>query len=289
MRRLLCLSGLALLLLAVAAPARAFEITQVIPKTNPPLTACMDVKGANTANGTPVEAYPCNGYFNEQWRMDGSAITGTGGYGAKTTCLAIVNGLAVLANPCPSAGAPIEFNLGVLEGGNGDCFDSQGKYGSGAQIAVTSCAFDASQTWIVRDIVFTQPIPKKTASACIDVAGGATATGTAVNAASCTLGPSERWSYVSGALQSYDTASTGPVCLDVNALLNVVVNPCNGSGSQQWYVEPVGASGVLIQNRSVLVGGIGNGCLDSSNGTNGEQLVLYFCNAGIATELWSLR
>jgi len=33
-------------------------------------TACIDVKGADTASGTPIESYPCSGFFNEQWTLD---------------------------------------------------------------------------------------------------------------------------------------------------------------------------------------------------------------------------
>jgi hypothetical protein len=51
-----------------AGVAGAFEVTQGILGTNQ--TACLDVPDSETADGTPIIAYPCNGGFNEQWSFE---------------------------------------------------------------------------------------------------------------------------------------------------------------------------------------------------------------------------
>ncbi len=91
-----------------AAAAGAFDLTQKIPGGNQ--TACLDVAGSKTADGTPIIAYPCNGGSAQNWSL------GQGG---------LINSRAFL------------------------CLDSQGKYGN-TQLVLNKCSIEPSQTWSLR-------------------------------------------------------------------------------------------------------------------------------------------
>jgi hypothetical protein len=50
----------------------SYDLTQLRQRisSEPAQNLCVDVPGANTANGTPLQLYPCNGGANQQWTYD---------------------------------------------------------------------------------------------------------------------------------------------------------------------------------------------------------------------------
>jgi hypothetical protein len=187
-----------------AGAAGGFEITQPIPGTNQ--TACLDVPGGKTANGTPVVAYPCTGGVNEQWSLDGQGyLESIGTANGEKKCLSLpgFNGGLILSS-CDYVWSIFAEPHGVI-GYNGGlaCIDSKGNYGSGAQVVLGDCysSVPPSRNWVLRDIVITQPIPNTDQTACVDVSGNVIADGTPVTAYPCKLGGNERWAYVNGELK----------------------------------------------------------------------------------------
>jgi hypothetical protein len=258
--------------LMFARPASAFEMTQAIPGTDE--TACVDVADNDTADGTPVIAYPCNGGFNEQWNMVSSYIRGIGTDKAGGKCLASPSndGGPVTLGSCDQYWFWDGVNLFY---GTGGCLDSQGKYGPKAQVAMTDCRNLASQKWAIKDIVIEQST-QSDVSACVDVRGNAIANHTPVEAYPCTLGANEKWNFVNGELQGIGTTKGVAMCLGETAAGYVELQTCTGASSQLWvigYGEVSGGPvGVSFLNMST------SRCLDSRGEVNGTQLMDTTCN-----------
>jgi hypothetical protein len=185
-----------------AGAASAFEITQAIPSTSQ--TACLDVEGGNIADGTPIQAYPCTGGFNQQWSLDNQGhLQGLGTHDGDMLCLEANSSNKVVLNSCGQVWEVGSNSNGgfILISDSDNCLDSRGKYGAGAQVIVDTCMGSESQIWALKDIVIEQPIPKTDESACVDTRGNAIANHTPIDAYPCNLGVNERWTYVSGQLQ----------------------------------------------------------------------------------------
>lgn len=169
-RKSLSMLGVVLLpslLIASAPQASAFTITQLsslsVGSPPGPATACVDVAGASTANGTPIGPFPCNNQFNEQWIYQNGQFLGLGtvGFGSSgvNKCLSvhgssIVPGAGVELDTCVSGNG---FQLWFVEGSGplsdlvnlatGFCLDSRGEIGAGLQLAVEPCNKSAGQQW----------------------------------------------------------------------------------------------------------------------------------------------
>ena len=277
----------------VTTAAEAFEIAQPVPNTD--RTACVDVKGDDTAQNTPVLAYYCSGAPNEQWSLlpDGR-LQGVGTANGVDMCLTQIpnnpppnSAMAVLENcATKSFGAnqwaiyPPSLTTATLinndiNGGtdHGYCLDSDGKYGAGAQIAADQCGNSvASTNWVLKDVVIEQPIPNSILNACVDVRGSATAAHTPVDAYPCTLGANERWTYVNGQL-----VGIGAMCLGISGSKKIELQTCNAKAmGQQWFIF------------NGLVSG-STGCLDTQGKFGGTQLVAGDCTSAIADQTWILR
>ncbi|MER5449300.1 ThuA domain-containing protein [Streptomyces sp. NPDC002766] len=114
---------------------------------------------------------------------------------------------------------------------------------------------------------------------CVDVAGGATANGTAVQLYDCNGTSAQTWTVTgSGTLTAFGK------CLDVTAAgtangTKVQLYDCNGTGSQMW--QP-GANGTLVNPQS-------GKCLDATgqSSANGTRLQIWSCT-GAANQYWTL-
>jgi uncharacterized protein YkwD len=117
------------------------------------------------------------------------------------------------------------------------------------------------------------------AGKCLDVRGGVTANGTAVQIYDCNGTASQAWSYDGSA----GTLSALGKCLDVTGGATADRTPvqlydCNGTGAQQWtYAQ----GGVLLNPQS-------GKCLDvpGSNTANSTQVQIFSCNYSGAQQ-WS--
>jgi Ricin-type beta-trefoil lectin domain/Glycosyl hydrolases family 16 len=114
---------------------------------------CVDVRGANSANFTPVQVYTCNGTNAQQWTVvqAGSTLHALG------SCLDVdgagtANGTTVDLYTCNGTGAQVwepQSNGELLNPNSGKCLDDTGNGGSGTQLQIWACADTSNQQWHV--------------------------------------------------------------------------------------------------------------------------------------------
>jgi hypothetical protein len=112
---------------------------------------CVDVRGANTANFTPVQVYTCNGTNAQQWTVveAGSTLQALG------KCMDIngggtANGTTVDLYSCNDTAAQVfipQSNGELYNPQSGKCLDDTGYGGSGTQLQIWSCADTSNQVW----------------------------------------------------------------------------------------------------------------------------------------------
>jgi len=112
---------------------------------------CLDVRGANSANFTPVQVYTCNGTAAQQWSVvqAGSTLHALG------KCLDIngggtANGTTVDLYDCNGTGAQVfipQSNGSLRNPQSGRCLDDTGWGGSGTQAQIWDCSGNSNQHW----------------------------------------------------------------------------------------------------------------------------------------------
>jgi hypothetical protein len=112
---------------------------------------CADVRGASSANFTPVQVYTCNGTNAQQWTVvqAGSTLQALG------KCMDIngggtANGTTVDLYDCNNTGAQVfipQSNGELYNPQSGKCLDDTGYGGSGTQLQIWACADTANQQW----------------------------------------------------------------------------------------------------------------------------------------------
>jgi hypothetical protein len=112
---------------------------------------CVDVRGANPANFTPVQVYSCNGTNAQQWTVvtAGSTLQALGG------CMDIngggtADGTTVDLYQCNGTGAQVfipESNGELYNPQSNKCLDDSGGGGSGTQLQIWDCVDNANQIW----------------------------------------------------------------------------------------------------------------------------------------------
>ena len=175
MRQRLTILGAVLLpalLIASAPQATALTITQLSNQNvgHPfpfPATACADVDGANTADGTIIGPFPCNNGFNEQWIYKNGQFRGLGTDGCCTTavnkCLSVhgnskAPGAGIELDTCISGNGSqlwfVEGSVGpvgnlseIVNVASGFCLDSRGEIGGHLQLVIEPCNGSAGQQW----------------------------------------------------------------------------------------------------------------------------------------------
>jgi chitinase len=113
---------------------------------------CVDVAGANAANGTKVDIYTCNGTAAQAWTVSGGTVQSLG------KCMDIAaagtaNGTKVQLYDCNGTGAQQWTHNAQNEFVNpasGKCLDATGQSSTdGTQLQIWSCAGGANQLWTV--------------------------------------------------------------------------------------------------------------------------------------------
>jgi hypothetical protein len=112
---------------------------------------CVDVRGANTANFTPVQVYTCNGTNAQQWTVvqAGSTLHALG------KCMDIngggtADGTTVDLYDCNNTAAQVfipQSNGELYNPQSNKCLDDTGYGGSGTQLQIWDCADTANQQW----------------------------------------------------------------------------------------------------------------------------------------------
>ncbi|HUN34699.1 MAG TPA: ricin-type beta-trefoil lectin domain protein [Trebonia sp.] len=112
---------------------------------------CVDVRGANTADFTPVQVYTCNGTNAQQWTVveAGSTLHALG------KCMDIngggtADGTTVDLYDCNNTAAQVfipQSNGELYNPQSNKCLDDTGYGGSGTQLQIWDCADTANQQW----------------------------------------------------------------------------------------------------------------------------------------------
>jgi glucosylceramidase len=111
---------------------------------------CVDVAGANSANGTQVQIYTCNGSAAQTWTQSGSALQALG------KCLDVAsagtaNGTKVQLYDCNGSGAQqwtMNAQRELVNTGSGKCLDATNQSSAdGTPLQIWTCAGGANQQW----------------------------------------------------------------------------------------------------------------------------------------------
>jgi hypothetical protein len=138
---------------AVVAALGVLGITDALAATGSPITGiggqCVDVAGANSANGTAVQLYGCNGTGAQSWAADGTALRALGKC-LDVTAASTANGAKVQLYACNGTGAQQwSFRSGALVNtGSGKCLDATGmSAANGTRLQIWDCTGGTNQKW----------------------------------------------------------------------------------------------------------------------------------------------
>ncbi len=111
---------------------------------------CVDVAGANSANGTPVQLYTCNGTNAQSWTHSGNAFQALGKC-LDVTAAGTANGTKVQLYDCNGTGAQqwtVGANGSLVNTGSGKCLDdTDWSTADGNRLQIWSCTGAANQSW----------------------------------------------------------------------------------------------------------------------------------------------
>jgi chitinase len=129
------------------------------PTTSPPGSTtpihgyggkCVDVAGANSANGTPVQLYTCNGTNAQSWAHSGNTLQALGKC-LDVTAAGTANGTRVQMYDCNGTGAQqwtVGANNSLVNAGSGKCLDDTGlSTADGNPLQIWTCTGAANQAW----------------------------------------------------------------------------------------------------------------------------------------------
>ncbi|MDZ5447651.1 chitosanase [Micromonospora sp. 4G57] len=114
---------------------------------------CVDVAGANPANGTPVQLWDCNGTAAQAWTV-GNADDSVRALGKclDVTAASTADGARVQLYDCNGTGAQkwAASNGALVNTGSGKCLDATGgSTANGTRLQIWSCSGNANQRWIL--------------------------------------------------------------------------------------------------------------------------------------------
>jgi len=242
---------------------------------------CVDVRGASTANLTPVQLYTCDGTNAQQWNV----VTADNSLRSLGECLDVndggtADGTTVDLYTCNATGAQVwvpQSNGELLNPQSGKCLDDpNASTSSGTQLEIWDCNGGSNQIWTLPD---TSAITGN-AGLCVDLRAADTADLTPVQLYTCNGTDAQRWSVVTAG----NTLELMGKCLDVNDGgtadgTTVDLYTCNASGAQVWVPQ---SNGELLNPQS-------GKCLDDPNAStsSGTQLEIWDCNGG-SNQIWKL-
>jgi chitinase len=110
---------------------------------------CLDVRGASSADSTPVQVYTCNGTAAQSWTASGSTLQALGKC-LDVTGAGTANGTKVQLYTCNGTGAQNwvhQSNGEYVNANSGKCLDDTGYGASGTQVQIWTCADTSNQQW----------------------------------------------------------------------------------------------------------------------------------------------
>ena len=112
---------------------------------------CLDVRGASSANFTPVQVYTCNGTGAQQWTVASGNTLQALGKCLDVNAAGTSNGTTVDLYDCNGTGAQVwvpQSGGALLNPESGKCLDDTGwSTTPGTQVQIWSCTGGANQSW----------------------------------------------------------------------------------------------------------------------------------------------
>ncbi|BFU47868.1 ricin-type beta-trefoil lectin domain protein [Krasilnikovia sp. MM14-A1004] len=111
---------------------------------------CVDVAGANAANGTPVQLYDCNGTAAQSWTLAADNSVQALGKCLDVTGGATANGTRIQLYDCNGTNAQkwTASNGALVNTGSGTCLDATDvSSANGTRLQIWSCTGGANQQW----------------------------------------------------------------------------------------------------------------------------------------------
>ncbi len=112
---------------------------------------CLDVRGASSADGTPVQIYTCNGTNAQSWTVNSNGTLNVLGKCLDVTGAGTANGTLVQLYTCNGTGAQQwqpQSNGELLNSNSGKCLDDTNfSTTPGTQSQIWACAGGANQQW----------------------------------------------------------------------------------------------------------------------------------------------
>jgi beta-glucanase (GH16 family) len=114
---------------------------------------CVDVAGASSANGTPVQLYDCNGTAAQQWTVNSDGSIRALGKCLDVTGAATADGTKVQLYDCNGTNAQkwrVEAAGDIANVGANKCLDATGSStANGTRLQIWTCTGAANQKWTV--------------------------------------------------------------------------------------------------------------------------------------------
>ncbi len=111
---------------------------------------CLDVRAANSADGTPVQVYTCNGTNAQTWTLTSSNQLQALGKCLDVSGAGTANGTKVQLWTCNGTGAQVwqhQSNNEYINPNSGKCLDDSGFGGVGTQVQIWACGDGSNQQW----------------------------------------------------------------------------------------------------------------------------------------------
>jgi glucosylceramidase len=111
---------------------------------------CLDVRGASSADSTPVQVYTCNGTTAQSWTLTSSNQLQVLGKCLDVAGAGTANGTLAQLYTCNGSGAQVwqhQSNGEYLNPNSGKCLDDTGFGGSGTQVQIWDCTDSSNQQW----------------------------------------------------------------------------------------------------------------------------------------------
>jgi glucosylceramidase len=127
-------------------PARTGPITGLAGK-------CVDVAGANSTNGTPIQLYDCNGTAAQSWTVGTDGSLRALGKCLDVTAASTADGAQTQLYDCNGTGAQqwtVTAANDIVNTGSGKCLDATGNSSAnGTRLQIWTCTGGANQKWNV--------------------------------------------------------------------------------------------------------------------------------------------
>lgn len=254
------------------------------PRPTGPITGiggnCADITNGSTADGTPLQLYPCNGTAAQTWSLVADGTIHADGKCVDVRAGGTTPGTVVQLYTCAPTTAQQWTHQGntLVNPRSGLCLDTQGGVSAmGTALVLGACTGSPSQQWLTATLP-TGPITG-IAGKCADITNGNTADETPLQLYTCHGTAAQTWT-----VEDDGTLHADGKCMDVH---NGSTTPgtavqlyhCNGTPAQGWLVR---ADGTLMNTKSGL-------CLDASGGSSADNtpLIIWTCTAK-QNQLWTL-